>query len=174
MQRGFTNVSPRITKGRFTTGHQGFSNGLPTVHQVCTTGPRYFQQFVNVCAMLSALDAARRSLVKLLRATATKYQTETSVSRESSDKDVAKAFRTVWLRAHPDKGGDKEGYQKLILAYERRRRQTETERHRQTNSQTDRHTDRQTDRQTGRQTDRQTGKQTDRQQPQRPQQQQQQ
>ena len=68
--------------------------------------------------MPSALDAAKRSLVKLLRATATKYQTETSVSRESCDKDVAKAFRTVSLRAHPDKAGDKEGYHKLTAAYD--------------------------------------------------------
>ena len=68
--------------------------------------------------MPSALNAAKRSLGKLLRATATKYQTETSVSRESCGKDVAKAFRIVSLQAHPDKGGDKEGYQKLTAAYD--------------------------------------------------------
>ena len=63
--------------------------------------------------MPSALDVAKRALVKLLRATASKHHTETSVSRESCDKDVAKAFRIVSLRAYLDKGGDKEVYQEL-------------------------------------------------------------
>ena len=84
---------------------------------MCTKGSSHFQPLFLVCAMPSALDTATRSLVKLLRSTATKYKTQTSVSRESSDKDVAKAFRTVSLRAHPDKGGEKEGYQKLTAAY---------------------------------------------------------
>ena len=106
---------PRVDPPRV---HQGSSNVSPTVHQICSKGPNHFQQRFFACAMPSALDAAKRALVKLLRATATKHQTETSVNRESCDKDVTKAFRTVSLRAHPDKGGDKEGYQKLTAAYD--------------------------------------------------------
>ena len=116
--KGSPVVHPRLPRVDPPRVHRGSSNGSPTVYQVCSKGPRYFQQLFYVFAMPSALDVAKRALVKLLRATASKHHTETSVSRESCDKDVAKAFRTVSLRAHPDKGGEKEAYQKLSAAYD--------------------------------------------------------
>ena len=45
--------------------------------------------------MPSVLDLAKRDLVKVLRELATKYQIVLALSRESSNKDVAKAFRKV-------------------------------------------------------------------------------
>ena len=63
--------------------------------------------------MPSPLDMAKRKLVKELRALAAKYKVELSLSRESPDKDVAKAFKKVSLRAHPDKGGHLADFQNL-------------------------------------------------------------
>ena len=86
----FTKGLPRVNPPRI---HQGCSNGSPRVHQLYIKGPSHLHQFFYICAMLSALDTAKRSLVKLVRATPTKYQAQTSVSRESFENDVTKAFR---------------------------------------------------------------------------------
>ena len=55
--------------------------------------------------MPSAVDLAKRELVKLLKSLASKYKLHLELSRDSSDNDVKKAFRKVSLKAHPDKGG---------------------------------------------------------------------
>ena len=68
--------------------------------------------------MPSPLDCAKRALVKLLKVAASTHSLQTKLSRDSSDKDVAKAFRTVSLRAHPDKGGNEAAYQTLTEAYD--------------------------------------------------------
>ena len=68
--------------------------------------------------MPSVLDAAKRTLVTLLRTAASSNGLKTEVNRESTDKEVAKAFRSVSLRAHPDKGGNKAAYQNLTAAYD--------------------------------------------------------
>ena len=45
-----------------------------------------------------------------------KYGVQLSVSRESSDGEVVKAWRKVSLRAHPDKGGDAADFARLSAA----------------------------------------------------------
>ena len=55
--------------------------------------------------MPSAVDFAKRELVKGLKELAAKYSITFAftLTRESSDKDVIKAFRRVSLKVHPDK-----------------------------------------------------------------------
>ena len=68
--------------------------------------------------MRSAVDTAKRALVKLLKAAASTHGLESKVTRESPDKAVTKAFRVVSLRAQPEKGGDNDGYQSVMAAYD--------------------------------------------------------
>ena len=63
--------------------------------------------------MPSEADVAKRELVKVLREVAVKYRVPLSLARESSRKDVEKAFRKVSCKAHPDKGGLLADFQKL-------------------------------------------------------------
>ena len=62
--------------------------------------------------MPSAVDLAKRELVKVLKELAAKYSITFAftLTRESSDEDVIKAFRRVSLKVHPDKRGN---FQKL-------------------------------------------------------------
>ena len=64
-------------------------------------------------SMPSAVEVAKRELVKVLRELAAKYRLSFSLTRESRDGDVAKAFKRVSLKAHPDKGGDLQDFQRL-------------------------------------------------------------
>ena len=54
---------------------------------------------------VSTCQAAKRSLVTLLLNLARHYQIKLTISRDSCDKDVSKAYKKVALKAHPDKGG---------------------------------------------------------------------
>ena len=65
--------------------------------------------------MPSAVDFAKRELVKVLKELAAKYSITFAftLTRESSDEDVIKAFRRVSLKVHPDKKGDVQDFQKL-------------------------------------------------------------
>ena len=65
--------------------------------------------------MPSAVDLAKRELVKVLKELAAKYSITFTftLTRESSDEDVIKAFRRVSLKAHPDKKGDVQDFQEL-------------------------------------------------------------
>jgi hypothetical protein len=54
---------------------------------------------------VSVIQAAKRALVTLLVTFARHYQVTLTISRESGDADVVKAFKKVVLKAHPDKGG---------------------------------------------------------------------
>ena len=67
---------------------------------------------------VSVLQAAKRFLVNLLLTFARHYQVQLTISRESDDKDVAKAFKKMILKAHPDKGGRDGDAQKLNTARE--------------------------------------------------------
>lgn len=40
------------------------------------------------------------------------------VSREATEGEIKKAFRKLSIKNHPDKGGDKEKFQKIQRAYE--------------------------------------------------------
>ena len=55
--------------------------------------------------MVSTLDAAKRVLVVLLRTLAATYNCAVGVTRDSSDAVIRKAYRTMSLKTHPDKGG---------------------------------------------------------------------
>ena len=55
--------------------------------------------------VLSGPQLAKRALVKVLLALAIVYAVRVDVSRESPDPEVAKAYRRIDLKAHPDKGG---------------------------------------------------------------------
>ena len=63
--------------------------------------------------MPSAVDLAKRELVKVLRELAEKYGVVLTLTRDSANKDVEKAFRKVSRRVHPDKGGLLADFQKL-------------------------------------------------------------
>ena len=65
--------------------------------------------------MVSAVDAARRELVKLLRTLALVYGVACSLTRDSPDADVLKCFKQVSRKAHPDKKGKPE-HQKALNA----------------------------------------------------------
>ena len=67
-------------------------------------------------AGLSLAQRAKRALVTLLLALAQAYGLEVSVSRESADADIQKAFRKVARRVHPDKGGSAADTQRLNAA----------------------------------------------------------
>ena len=68
--------------------------------------------------MPSTVDVAKRHLVKVLKAAASTHGLQTKLNRDSTDKEVSKAFRTVSLRAHPDKGGNTAAYQSLTEAHD--------------------------------------------------------
>ena len=61
-------------------------------------------------------QAAKRALVKLLLALAAAYGVQLSVSRDSADEDVRKAFRRMSMKVHPDKGGAAADAQRLNAA----------------------------------------------------------
>ncbi len=57
-----------------------------------------------------------QTLVTVLHALAAAYDISISVSRESSDEAVLKAFRLMSLRVRPDKGGSTSDMQRLASA----------------------------------------------------------
>ena len=66
--------------------------------------------------MPSETDIAKRSLVKLLRELAAKYNVGIALTRDSSNNDVEKCFRKVSLKVHPDKGGTLSDFQRMSAA----------------------------------------------------------
>ena len=66
--------------------------------------------------MPSAVDLAKRELVKVLKELAAKYSITFAftLTRESSGEDVVKAFRRVSLNVHPDKKGDVQDFRNLV------------------------------------------------------------
>jgi hypothetical protein len=64
----------------------------------------------------SAVQVARRELVKLLMALASAYSVVLALTREATDAQVSSAFRRVIKAVHRDKGGKVEDAQRLIDA----------------------------------------------------------
>ena len=64
----------------------------------------------------SQTQMAKRALVAVLVAVAGAYRLRLGVSRDSPDAAVKAATRRVLLRVHPDKGGELEDAQRVILA----------------------------------------------------------
>ena len=65
--------------------------------------------------MVSDIDAAKRTLVTLIRSIAAIYSVVIVLTRQSTDVEVRHAFKKVARRAHPDKGGTPE-HQKAMNA----------------------------------------------------------
>jgi len=55
--------------------------------------------------MPSALDRAKRSLVSLLKTLAGVYGVALNLTRDSTDQEVATAYRKLSRKTHPDRGG---------------------------------------------------------------------
>ena len=55
--------------------------------------------------MVSVSDKCKRALVSLIRSLALFHQVVTTVTRDSVDVDVRKAYRTLSKKTHPDHGG---------------------------------------------------------------------
>ena len=68
--------------------------------------------------MPSAVDVCKRALVNLIRTLAIAYNCSVTVTRESSDAEVKKAYRKFSKKAHPDHGGSTADQQRLNSAYE--------------------------------------------------------
>ncbi len=75
--------------------------------------------------MASELDKAKRALVSLLKVLALAYKCLLQLTRESSDKDVASAYRTVSRKTHPDKGGKAADQKRLNGAHDNWRREVQ-------------------------------------------------
>ena len=67
--------------------------------------------------MVSAADRAKRALVALLKRLAAKYAVTLSILRDTPDAGVARAYRKVSLKAHPDHGGQPQDQTDLNNAY---------------------------------------------------------
>ena len=58
--------------------------------------------------MVSSLDRAKRALVALLKALATAYNAALTLTRESCDADVSRAYRQISRKVHPDRVEEEE------------------------------------------------------------------
>ena len=67
--------------------------------------------------MVSVSDKCKRALVSLIRSLALFHQVVTTVTRDSVDVDVRKAYRTLSKKTHPDHGGHVQDQQRLNAAY---------------------------------------------------------
>ena len=65
--------------------------------------------------MVSNIDTAKRTLVRLIKCIAAMYSVVILLTRESTDVEVRAAFKKVARKAHPDKGGTPE-HQKALNA----------------------------------------------------------
>ena len=66
----------------------------------------------------SLLTQATRAFVKVLLTLAQVYELALNVNRDSSEKDLLKAYKRVALKAHPDKGGTDKDFKTLQAARE--------------------------------------------------------
>ena len=67
----------------------------------------------------SLLTQATRAFVKFLLTLAQVYELALTVNRDSSEKDLLKAYKRVALKAHPDKGGANKDFKTLRAAREK-------------------------------------------------------
>ena len=63
--------------------------------------------------MPTVVEQAKRALVTALKSLARTYGVRVDLTHESSDAAVRSAYRRVFRRAHPDKGGSAEHAQRL-------------------------------------------------------------
>ena len=67
--------------------------------------------------MVSPVDRCKRVLVSLIRALAATYRFRVTVTRDSADADVRKAYRDLPKKVHPDHGGSNADQSRLNAAY---------------------------------------------------------
>ena len=67
---------------------------------------------------VSAVQAAKRTPIKVSLALALQHEMALKVSRDSSDKDVVSADKRSSTKVHPDKGRQTQDQQKLQAAKE--------------------------------------------------------
>ena len=66
----------------------------------------------------SVLTRAKRAFVSVLLSLASACGISLEITRDSQDKLLLDAYRRVARKVHPDKGGDKDTFQKLQAAKE--------------------------------------------------------
>ena len=66
----------------------------------------------------STLLRLKRELVSVLLSLVSAYGVATDVNRDSEDDAILVAYRRVVKKVHPDKGGTKDRFQSIMLAYE--------------------------------------------------------
>ena len=66
----------------------------------------------------SLLTRAKRAFVSVLLATAARFGLDLGVNRDADEGSLAAAYRRVAKKAHPDKGGNTQAFQKLQAARE--------------------------------------------------------
>ena len=74
--------------------------------------------FVLTAMPCSNVTLMKRAFVKLLLSLALAYEVGLKVNRDSEDKEVLTAYKRMALKLHPDKGGRKQDFQKLLAAKE--------------------------------------------------------
>ena len=73
---------------------------------------------IHIASMVSALDKAKRALVAIIRSLALAYDICVTVTRESTDAEVSKAYRKLSLKVHPDRGGSVQDQARLNAAHD--------------------------------------------------------
>ena len=63
--------------------------------------------------MPSAVELAKRALSAALKSVARTYDVRVDLTQDSTDAEVRSAYRRVFRRANPDKGGSAEHAQRL-------------------------------------------------------------
>ena len=66
----------------------------------------------------SLLMRAKRAFVSVLLATAARFGLVLGVNRDADERGLVAAYRRVAKKAHPDKGGNTQAFQKLQAAKE--------------------------------------------------------
>ena len=67
--------------------------------------------------MVSAIEKAKRALVAIILLLARIYGCRIDVTRDAAEAEVARAYRTLSRRVHPDRGGSTGDQQKLNSAH---------------------------------------------------------
>ena len=73
---------------------------------------------IQITLIVSSLDKAKRALMAIIRSLALAYEIWVTVTRESKDAEVSKAYRKLSLKVHPDRGGNVRDQARLNAAHD--------------------------------------------------------
>ena len=76
------------------------------------------KHFQFIPRMVSATDVAKRALVTVIKYLAGVYGVTADLNRDCDDNALRKAYRTMSLKVHPDRGGDNSHQTQLNVKYE--------------------------------------------------------